>query len=832
MTKTNLDSNQTSPNFGANFPIWLRSQLGIELDNRRWWIEVIIIGVIYFGVSWLLSNTISRTHVPTPIWPGPGFNVGLLLVFGRSRWLGVFLGVLIFNLHRNWLKVLLPALGSSIGATIGTLVIVSLILKFARTTYPFQRVRHIVIFSLCALFSGTIVQTIVGTGLYVLGGRYVGDNFFSNLFVPWWIGDSIGVLIFAPLVLTWLRSQKDSQISNWGSWEVVCALISILFVCYHAFYDSKPIEYLLLPPLLWSAFRFGAKLTTLLVMFVGMIASIATANQFGIFYKSIDVSRRGDSLLLLQIFMGVIAMTTIAVLAIVAENQKANLKLQRANAELEQKVLDRTSDLQQSEAKALELAAKAEAANHAKSTFIANMSHELRSPLNAVIGFSQLMMRNKSLPSEHFENVSAINRSGDYLLTLINNILDLSKIEAGKTKLNPKDFDLHNLLDDVEDMLHLRAVNANLNLIVNCDRNVPRYIHTDDVKLRQILINLLGNAIKFTKVGEIYLQVSLKKINPQDCILSFTVRDTGVGIAPEELDELFVSFTQAQAGRDHQEGTGLGLAISQQFVKLMGGDITVTSELGKGTNFQFDIHAQLGNELTITDPSQLKRTVALAPDQPTYRILVVDDKPLNTKLLSSILTPIGFDVREASNGKEAIAIWDEWEPHLIWMDMRMPVMDGYEATKHIKSTIKGNATAIIALTASVLEEEKAIVLSTGCDDFIRKPFRTETIFEVMRKHLGVKYLYEEVSVHEQELYRHLNNQNLLVPENLKVMPDDWIMRLYNASLEADSNSVIDLIGGIPEKESVLKEYLSNIVRSFQFEKLLDLTEPLVNELDL
>ncbi|MBD2186739.1 hybrid sensor histidine kinase/response regulator [Pseudanabaena mucicola] len=824
-----MKSNQLSTQETSNSTHWNLSKLGIEVHNLRWWIESGCIAVVYFVSSWFASNTIFSTFGPSPVWPGSGLNVGLLLVFGRSRWLGMFCGILLFNLHRNWLKVLIPALGASIGSTIGTLITVSLILKFAHTRYPFLKVRNVVIFAIFSTFSGTILQTITGVGIYTLTRRYEGANFITNFLLPWWIGDSVGVLVFASLALAWLYPEQRKEITSYFNSEVIAVFVSIVIVACLSFYEAYPLEYLLLPPLLWSAFRFGHRLTTLLVMFVSMVASIATANRYGVFYKAITA---GDSLLLLQIFMGVISITTLAILAIVAENRKVNLKLQRANVELEQKVLDRTSDLRQSEAKALELAAKAEAANQAKSTFIANMSHELRSPLNAVIGFSQLMMRNKTLPPEHVENASIINRSGDYLLTLINNILDLSKIEAGKTKLNPKDFDLHKLLDDVEDMLHLQAVNADLNLIVNCDRNIPRYIHTDEVKLRQILINLLGNAIKFTKAGEIYLQVNLDKLDSQDCVLNFTVRDTGVGIASEDLAELFVSFTQAQAGRDHQEGTGLGLAISQQFVKLMGGDIAVTSELGKGTTFQFDIHAQLGNEVTITDSSKLKRTVALAPDQPTYRILAVDDKPINTKLLTSLLTPIGFDVREASNGKEAIAIWEEWEPHLIWMDMRMPVMDGYEATKYIKSTIKGNATAIIALTASVLEEEKAIVLSTGCDDFIRKPFRTETIFEVMEKHLGVKYLYEEVSVHEQELYRHLNNQNILVPENLKAMPDDWIMRLYKASLEADSNSVLDLIGVIPDKESVLKEYLTNIVRSFQFEKLLDLTEPLVNELEL
>jgi signal transduction histidine kinase/DNA-binding NarL/FixJ family response regulator len=558
-----------------------------------------------------------------------------------------------------------------------------------------------------------------------------------------------------------------------------------------------------------------------------MTASIATANKFGIFYKAITT---GDSLLLLQIFMGVISIMTLAILAIVDENKQANLSLQRANIDLEKRVLDRTIDLQQSEAQALELAAKAESANQAKSTFIANMSHELRSPLNAVLGFSQLMMRANNLAKEHYENASIINRSGDYLLTLINNILDLSKIEAGKTTLYLQSFDLDHLLEDIEDMLQLRVANAGLDLIFERDPQVPRYICTDEVKLRQVLLNLIGNAIKFTKEGLVVVTLTNAATNTVDtvsdkCILNFSIRDTGVGIAEEELPQLFASFSQAQAGREKQEGTGLGLAISRRFVQLMGGDISVTSELGKGTTFQFQIQAQIGTPL-ISDPSQKRRTLALAPDQPTYRILVVDDKPINSQLLVKMLSPMGFEVQEASNGLEAISIWDQWGPHLIWMDMRMPIMDGYEATKHIKSTVKGNATAVIALTASVLEEEKAIVLSAGCDDFVRKPFREQTIFDTLAKHLGVKYTYENIQLHEHD--SDFFSEISLTSENLKIMPDSWIMQLYRSALEADKNIVINLIGEIPDTENFLIRSLTKLASNFQFEKLIDLTEPLLS----
>ena len=484
----------------------------------------------------------------------------------------------------------------------------------------------------------------------------------------------------------------------------------------------------------------------------------------------------------------------------------------------------------------------AEAANRAKSIFLANMSHELRTPLNAILGFAQLMERDTTLTSRHRDSLAIINRSGEHLLNLINDVLEMSKIEAGRLVLSPEPVNLHRLLQTLQEMFQVRTQAKRLSLRFELAPDLPQCVLTDEGKLRQVLINLLSNAVKFTETGGITLRARAEQGNPgkfpMPYTLFFEVEDTGKGIASKEMGNLFQPFVQTTSGIEAREGTGLGLTISRQFVRLMGGDIYLISTVGKGSTFRFDIQVTLAEAKAVAPTLTHGRVLQLAPDQPTYRILVVDDRPEGRDLIAQLLGTVGFETRTATNGQEAVQQWQQWHPHLIWMDMRMPVMDGYEATRQIRekeargrgiSTHSLNPplhqpTVIIALTASAFEEERASILAAGCDDFVRKPFREQVIFVKMAEYLGVQYAYEQ-NTNSQGLQKQTSrgDRKNLTSDDLAVMPADWVTQLNQAALEVDADQILQLIEEIPATHLDLADGLTDLVSRFGFDEILELS---------
>lgn len=500
----------------------------------------------------------------------------------------------------------------------------------------------------------------------------------------------------------------------------------------------------------------------------------------------------------------------------ITERKQAEKVLADYQRTLEEQVSDRTLALQQEIIERKRAEELAEAANRAKSKFLANMSHELRTPLNAILGFSQLMNRSLSQADQNQEYLGIISRNGEHLLTLINQVLDLSKIEAGRATLNESNFDFYHLLDDLENMFQLLAKPKGLQLLIERRLDVPQYLRTDQTKLRQVLINLLSNAIKFTSFGGVSVRI---KAEPLLSRIYFEVEDTGDGINRDDLDKIFQAFVQTKTGENLAEGTGLGLTIASAFVQLMGGNITVTSSVGSGTLFKFDIKANAVESPDSPQEHPTLRAIALAPNQPRYRILIVDDARDNRQLLVKLLSPFGFDLAEATNGVEAIRMWQQYSPHLIFMDMRMPVMDGYEATKQIKSNIKGQATAIIAVTASSFEEEKAVVVSSGCDDFIRKPFREQNILDLLAKHIGVQFVFETVNpiaVNPE------NKENVLTTSALAGLPSELSINLQQAIINLDLEQIESAIAEIRQIDRSLATEIAGKVKNFQYDYLLNL----------
>ena len=456
-------------------------------------------------------------------------------------------------------------------------------------------------------------------------------------------------------------------------------------------------------------------------------------------------------------------------------------------------------------------------ANRSKSVFLANMSHEIRTPMNAILGFSQLMQRDPGLTPQQCQYLGTINRSGEHLLALINDILEMSKIEAGRTTLNLSTFDLLVLLKDLEMMFRVRTDEKRLSFSVELIGEVPRYIVADINKLRQVFINVIGNAVKFTEQGGIGVRVHADRSVASEPALQVEIEDTGPGISSDDQDKLFRHFEQTKSGQQTGTGTGLGLAISREFVRLMRGDITLNSHVGKGSIFNIRLPLKEGEAQAVQAKETRRHVVKLRAGQSPCRVLIADDIEDNRQLLAQLLAPVGFEIRLANNGLEAVQTFQEWQPQLILMDFRMPVMDGHEAIRRIRAMPGGEGPKIMAVTASAMDENRQELMAVGADDFLSKPFREVELFQKIHALVGVEYLYAEESLVEDE-----PEAAELGPGSLDDLPRDAVHQMREAVLTADLDQLLARIQDLESRDPVVARGLRHLAESFEYQKLLDL----------
>ncbi len=539
-------------------------------------------------------------------------------------------------------------------------------------------------------------------------------------------------------------------------------------------------------------------------------AAVQTAAETGQDIQPIEykVTCKNGDIRIMEISGVVLGDDFLAAFIDLTERKQTEEMLRDYHDHLEKLVEKRTIDL---------LLAKeaAEAANIAKSSFIATMSHELRTPLNAILGFSELMSLDNSINAEQKETLSIINRSGAHLLGMINEVLDISKIEAGRLELDITACDLLKLLQDIGNMIGVRAADKLLTFTMEISPDIKRYIEIDSGKLRQVLINLLGNAIKFTHQGGIILRANTQELPiANKVLLNIEVIDNGIGIPEDRQADLFKPFVQLV--QTDSKGTGLGLAISKSLIELMGGHISVTSSLGTGSSFKIELPVPIANAGDMTAEQEYHLVESIAPNQPAWRLLVVDDNADNRLLLMSILGKIGFQAQEAENGQQAIEMFKQWQPHLIWMDMRMPILDGYQASKKIRQLAGGNAVKIIAITASAFKEQHDNIINSGCDAVIHKPFHIAEIFAVLTKILGVKFIYGDAPEASFVLETTV--------ELLSKLPLTLRQKLHEATLELDTEAIDMIIAEIRHIDPDIANSLQILAARYQFKQIIHLTE--------